>query len=66
MEFLFFGGIVVFFVGLVMSHIVVAVTRTGVRKKEPMKVKHRVMMWTAVGLVVVGLGAAATGYLLNN
>jgi amino acid transporter len=59
-------GVGLFVIGLVMSHIVVAITRGVVRAKKPLKRTHRVLMWSSLGLVGVGLVLAVTSWLLIN
>ena len=58
-------GVLLFFVGLVMSHVVVAVTRGSIKRGEPMKKSHRMMMWGSVAIVVIGFILAAVGFIFR-
>lgn len=66
MALVFYSGIIIFLIGLVMSHIVVAITRSAARAKEPMKRAHRILMWCSVGFVVLGFLVAAASYIILN
>jgi len=55
--------VVIFVVGLVLSHVVLGLTRSTARADRSMRRSHRLMMWFAVGLVALGLGLGAVGFL---
>lgn len=58
-------GIIFFFTGLVLSHIVLGMTRGLAKKKQKLKKIHTILMWSSVGLVIIGLGLGAIGYFFG-
>ncbi len=62
MSYLLPVGIVLFLVGLVLAHIVVGLTRSSVRKEGTIGTRDRILMWTSVGLVVLGIVLSGVGY----
>jgi len=59
-------GVTLFVVGLLLSHLVLGLTRKRVQKDQKLTLSHKVLMWGAVGLVVVGLVCGVIGALFGD
>ncbi len=64
MSYLLPAGVVLFVGGLVLSHVVLGLTRSAARKRQGMARWHRVLMWLAVALVGLGVALGAVGYFV--
>lgn len=62
MDVVLWSGVGLFALGLVLSHVVVAMTRKPVREGQGLSRRHRVLMWCSLGLVATGVVVGAIGY----
>ena len=64
MDVLMYIGLGLFVTGLVLTHVVLALSRRPKREGRPLPTSLKVLMWSAVGLSVLGLALGGLAVVL--